>query len=837
MSTDIAKVIKGATKPKEAPPKEKYILAIKRYLQQPSPSSEVLFATVSQLLLPKLNSPSLVVSLKAHIVFHHLLSDRSLKKYALFALIAKYYASANRSSVDCTVGAGTSGPFMYFANPPAFPTPSLYDQNDSSDSLPQTPQHSQHSQSHSRLHKLRPSPSLSFLSNFSSRSDHHQSAENSLETLNTQSSKQKILPNLAHSLPQASGVNRLVSAYNRYLRERVLHYRQLQLDPITEKVHKTSIVDDENYASQDFSNPLLSQIQCVIQQIRLLLACIFDDQTLNHPLYYYCYNLVAKDLSILFRFLNIALVIALQNFFTLSTSNAERTLFAYKEYTQLQIPEEVLSYVRQAPNAVSPADLEIPQALKQDKKAITTLTKSLENYLYEISINESNDLATNSTAPASTITTTAPPELNPLPAHDTSKVLPEHKSAPTPAELSTAFPPVRPDRERQVTSGNKSKLSNVPHTDFISKFDPLNSPRSRSHHPANTIQPTSIPDVPPPRASKCASMASSLATIEANNDVSWPPRKVSAPSTPELPNTSDVPPDIPPKIDRRTFVPNFNPAVTNPSISRTNSSSTTATIPAATHTAPVITSQQDPILELLEKANDPNIDKWKEMFEGLSNPEATFSLKFDLASALQNSISLYEEQENGPQDKMKPHGQPQNLQERNKPQSYQEQRESEQLQPPKSATHDRLVPTFSYETQTNPYATATNYDGDEGRVHLYPSNGGGADSGGLGVYYAPPVPAYAHDDVSTINSAASSAESTYNSPNPQHPYTVGVLNDHDDYTPTNGGYVNNAYTTPSSDHPHQNGAAYNPGNQKISGDNLLKKKASGIMKKFKKIST
>ncbi|KAI9210382.1 hypothetical protein DS838_004734 [Geotrichum bryndzae] len=448
---------------------------------------------------------------------------------------------------------------MYFANPPAFPTPSLYDQNDSSDSLPQTPQHSQHSQSHSRLHKLRPSPSLSFLSNFSSRSDHHQSAENSLETLNTQSSKQKILPNLAHSLPQASGVNRLVSAYNRYLRERVLHYRQLQLDPITEKVHKTSIVDDENYSSQDFSNPLLSQIQCVIQQIRLLLACIFNDQTLNHPLYYYCYNLVAKDLSILFRFLNIALVIALQNFFTLSTSNAERTLFAYKEYTQLQIPEEVLSYVRQAPNAVSPADLEIPQALKQDKKAITTLTKSLENYLYEISINESNDLATNSTAPASTITTTAPPELNPLPAHDTSK--------------------------------------------------------------------------------------------------------------------------------------------------------------------------------------------------------------------------------------------------------------------------------------TNPYATVTNYDGDEGRVHLYPSNGGGADSGGLGVYYAPPVPAYAHDDVSTINSAASSAESTYNSPNPQHPYTVGVLNDHDDYTPTNGSYVNNAYTTPSSDHSHQNGAAYNPGNQKISGDNLLKKKASGIMKKFKKIST
>ncbi|KAF5094144.1 hypothetical protein D0Z00_003682 [Geotrichum galactomycetum] len=429
---------------------------------------------------------------------------------------------------------------MYFANPPAFPTPSLYDHNDSSDSLPQTPQHSQHSQHHSRLHKLRPSPSLSFLSTFSSRSDHHhQSGENSLEALSSQSSKQKILPNLAHSLPQASGVNRLVSAYNRYLRERVLHYRQLHLDPITEKVHKTSIVDDENYASHDFSNTLLSQIQCVIQQIRLLLACIFNNEALNHPLYYYCYNLVAKDLSILFRFLNIALVIALQNFFTLSTSNAERTLFAYKEYTQLQIPEEVLNYVRQAPNAVSAADLEIPQALRQDQKAITTLTKSLENYLYEISINEINDLAANSTAPASIITT------------------------------------------------------------------------------------------------------------------------------------------------------------------------------------------------------------------------------------------------------------------------------------------------------TNPYAAAADYDDYDDRILSYSSNGGGA--GGLGVYYASPVPAYAHDDVSTINSATSSAASTYLSPNTQHPYTDGVLNDHDDYIGTNGGYHSSATTSASSDHYHRH-HQNNFGNHKIPGENLLKKKASGIMKKFKKVS-
>jgi hypothetical protein len=831
MSTDIAKVIKGATKPKEAPPKDKYILAIKRYLQQPSPSSEVLFATVSQLLLPKLNSPSLVVSLKAHVIFHHLLSDRSLKKYALFALIAKYYASANRSSVDCTVGAGTSAPFMYFANPPAFPTPSLYGHNDSSGSQPQTPKHSQHSQHHTRLHKLRPSPSLSFFSTFSNRSDHyHQSGENSLEAFSSQSSKQQILPNLAHSLPQASGVNRLVSAYNRYLRERVLHYRQLQLDPITEKVHKCSIVDHENYVSHDFSNNLLSQIQCVIQQIRLLLACIFTNETLNHPLYYYCYNLVAKDLSILFRFLNIALVIALQNFFTLSTSNAERTLFAYKEYTQLQIPEEVLSYVRQAPNAVSAADLEIPQALRQDQKAITTLTKSLENYLYEISINEINDLAINPTASASTITTVAPLTLKTPPVLDTSNFLPEHKSSSpsTPAELSTPMPPARPDRERQFNNGNENNSPHVPYTDFTSKFDPLSSPQSRSHHTANSTLSTSIPDVPPPRVSKCASIASSLVTIEANNDVNLPPM-------PELPSTSDTPPDIPPKIDRRTFVPTFDPVASKPTNSRTTSSGTTVTTPASTHTAPEIANQQDPILELFEKANDPNIEMWKEIFEGLNNPEATFSLKFDLAAALQHSISLYEEHENQPQEQMKPNDQPQILQV-HKPQSHQEQHQLEQLQPPNSAARDRLVPTFSYETQTNPYATVADYDDNESRMHSYPSNGGGAGAGGLGVYHAPPVPAY--DDVSTINSATSSAASTYHSPNPQHPHTIGVLNDHDDYMAINGGYCSIATNSASSDHHrhHQNGTTDNPGNQKILGENLLKKKATGIMKKFKKVS-
>lgn len=825
MSTDIAKAIKGATKPKEAPPKEKYILAIKRYLQQSTHSSDVLFANVSQQLLSKLNSSSLVVSLKAHIVFHHLLADRSLKKYALFSLIARYYASANRSSVDCTVGAGTSIPSMYFANPPAFPTPSLYYETQSFDSPPQTPQQ-KHSLQPTRLNKLRTSSSKSFLSNFSSRSDCQQQTENLLETLSNQSSKQNILPNLAHSLPQASDSNRLVSAYNRYLRERVLHYKQLQLDPITEKVYKTSIVDDESYASQDFSNTLLSQIQCVTQQIRLLLACIFTDEALAHPLYHYCYNLVAKDLSILFRFLNIALVIALQNFFTLSTANAERTLFAYKEYTQLQIPEEVMNYVRQAPNAVNTADLAIPQALRQDQKAITALTKSLENYLYEISINEFSSSSISNPVP--TRTTVESAKSKEMSESNTRDSLAKKKSSSV-LGSSVQYPPTQDGLKNQFINDNESdyntysNLSSARQDLYESKLEPPSNGRSLSHNTFNSLPMASSPDVPPPRITDSSSKTSSPVTVHNNNNPDHFSQTISVLKTPDLSSTSDIPPEIPPKKDRRrTFNSNFDSVISK---STSISSSTTQT-PAATGTASITEKPQDPILEALEKANDPNLEKWKELFEGLGNSDATFSLKFDIAAALQRSINLYEEQQKFPQElielkKQAEYSQPE----------YNSHLHQPQLQPqfklPGSAGLNNLAPTFSYETNTNPYAVSADYVNHN-------ATGGDSSIGGLGIYHAPPMPAYAHDDVSTINSSTSSAASTYHSSNSQHHYTYGVINDHEEYVATNG-YRSSATTSASSNQQHHN-ATDDSVNQKNTNQPTLKQKASGIMKKFKKVT-
>lgn len=270
--------------------------------------------------MPKLNSPSVIVSLKAHLVFHQLISDANAPKYIFLNHVARNYATANRSSVDCT----------------AFDIIADY------------------------------------------RSFHAQQA----------------LPNLAHAIPQAVSNNRLISAYNRYLRERILHFKFLKIDPIREKIDSSSLVDTSQRHKlhlPETSTHLLNQIQCSVQQIRLILACLFTDESLNHPLYSYCYGLVAMDLSILFRFLNLALVAALQNFFSLPRDCAERTLFAYKEYTQLQLAEDVHAFVSLGPNAVSPKDLDVPGPLRQDPLAVRQLTKSLEDFLYSLDKNDGNE--------------------------------------------------------------------------------------------------------------------------------------------------------------------------------------------------------------------------------------------------------------------------------------------------------------------------------------------------------------------------------------------------------------------------------------------------------------
>lgn len=213
--------------------------------------------------------------------------------------------------------------------------------------------------------------------------------------LNFYCNKYFVLPNIRDNWPLSCPQTRLIAAYNRYLNQRLLNYNKLKLDLIREKRYKcilsshtpssfsASTLSLSLASNSQTATELLDQTQCALMQTRLILDCIFTPELLNDPIYNACYNLLAIDISSLFNFLNHALVYSLQNFFGLMRSDAERTLFIYKEFTQLQVTEEVLNFVDLAPNMSNPHDLDIPQALRQDQQGVINLTRALESYLYE----------------------------------------------------------------------------------------------------------------------------------------------------------------------------------------------------------------------------------------------------------------------------------------------------------------------------------------------------------------------------------------------------------------------------------------------------------------------
>lgn len=668
MSSDISKVIRSATKPQEGPLKDKHIQAVHKYLSRPDYDSNVLLANLSQQLLPQLKSPSLLVSLKAHFLLHRLMTDQVLNRYALFNLISRYFNSANRSSVDNS---------LFLPAPPTFATPSL--------------------KSHASSGAINPSKK-SKLKNKTSFLLFRSSSANLANVLDDlESSKPTILPNIAHSVSQSTETNRLASAYNRYLRERILHFRRLGSDAITEKMEKTSIVDDNNnYAHQpDFSQNLLNQIQCIIQQIRLILACVFTKAILDRPMYHYCYTLVAKDLSILFRFLNIALVTALQNFFTLSTSNAERTLFAYKEYTQLQIADEVISFVKLASNDVSKADLEIPQALRQDQKAINALTKSLENYLYEVGEetpkeSDVSDLVSERSSNTSRSSIMESEKIYTTPLHYT----PKSPKSPTSPRLRHEYH----NHNMQFSNTNTSMATTIASSsnDGVNKFEvppksilrmsstsslASRSAQSLSHYASNPITKEYTPDVEPLRIHKQKSMRS-LPPESLSSPVESYPESIDAMVAMESPRMSMEPtfshePEAR-SIDSKSTLKPYTSNSPKPEIALQNQqqqqqpqpslqhqpvsilksksisqSVDTRTLPSASvNMYPEMRAPKTPMTPTqptLESfiQEDPGAESWKEALESLDNPEATFSLKFDIAAALQRSIKQYENEQKG----------------------------------------------------------------------------------------------------------------------------------------------------------------------------------------------
>lgn len=211
---------------------------------------------------------------------------------------------------------------------------------------------------------------------------------------------QVILPNLAVTDRHLkSSLGGLLKAYNRYLNQRLLDFGRLKIDIIREKRYERKAGNSpygSSGASTSTSSPSITTLsndfeltadylkhtQCALYQLRLILDCLFPDDIIQDQTLLPIYNLLAIDMSILFSVICDALVLLLQNFFSLIRPDAERTLFLYKEFTQLELPQEVLNFVDMAPNMANPHDLNIPSAIKKDPEGIKKLTKALESYLY-----------------------------------------------------------------------------------------------------------------------------------------------------------------------------------------------------------------------------------------------------------------------------------------------------------------------------------------------------------------------------------------------------------------------------------------------------------------------
>ena len=691
----VRKAIKGATKPSEEAPKEKHLRSIRKYLVQDSPISDIAFAQVSQLLVHKLSSPLIATSLKAHLIFHHLIADPTVKKYSFLNFVARYYSTPNRSSVDCTVGAGSSTTSGFIPNLPPLPPPPITPPQQFSIYSPPT--------SVSNSKSLSSKTAQEKKSNFLFKKLPNDLDDTYFESVDA-NSKKPLLPNLAHSISQSAEINRLISSYNRYLRERILHFRRLRLDIICEKVSGTSIVDTSNIFSDQFSGTLLGQMQCAIQQIRLLIACIFPDKILNIPLYAYSYGLVVKDLSILFRFLNIALVKALQNFFTLSRPNAERTLYVYKEYTQLQICNEVLAFVNQAPNSVLKTDIEIPMALQQDRKSIIKLTKSLENYLYEIK--HSNEASKQNQREPQKVEKERSKQIQAkkLSESDVSDIISEQKSLSSTSSITSDVSLYI--RCSQTKESNSIKTLNTSNSGSV--LEPEGQKRNNSVRLTKDISkkqqqgPKMHNEVPPP-----------IPRVRSYNNINRPYIRHTIHKSPFDPLFDE---EIPPSISNSNFTQpstfsdqrltknpfnnhlvetttkvnplNVEKYPANPSstvqkelkvpsksilrqsskrslhVATLNDEHRVSLVSLHTSLCSPPNLPPPPLPEMPKvpekdisrtprdglppnfDINDPSMENWKELFESLNNPEATFSLKFDIVAALQRSIKLYEEQQN-----------------------------------------------------------------------------------------------------------------------------------------------------------------------------------------------
>lgn len=638
MTIKIEKAIKRATKSKSSPINDKYIMTIIEFATKDKD-----FATIAQLLVPRINKLcNIYTCLKGHMIFHNLLS---LSNYDFWKILMQFYCGQNRSSID---------------------------------------------------------PSL-LVSNITIKNNRSRSNDDVVSPS---------MPNLIHALSQNLEINRLTSFYNRYLRERLLHYKILRIDLITEKIKKTSFVDSRDaFSLLDDSGFALDQLQCALQQLKLILDCNITTGVRGAgELCVQLLNMLAVDLAAIFKFVNLALVAALQHFFTLPKLHAERVLFVYKEYTQLSLYSEVKAFVHRSHVSVNDSYMRIPSSLKLDSKSIMSLTKSLEAHLYShhASISETQSLA--STFSSSNLSSSTMSSKSSISSMSTSTSSFMHKKShhlkpnlmkelpkPTAIKRSKVPPniivPTHTEymNSRQTKLGSRTIINNNTNNNDLSITNKGNTNNNNSynynshqcnnthlHTQANSHQYSSKHltvntdhfSVTPGKRSTCVSFESthSAELFQVSSTAISKPSKtaqiinignnyayISLPFTPELPEPKDVSlptnhttSDMPLLLTPVTIA--FSPR--GVSDTTTITSADVSNVLTSTETQKIGVEGADPT-GMIENAKDlqlpsgfdmenATMEDWQSVFDSLGDSGATFSLKFDIASALQRSIARYE---------------------------------------------------------------------------------------------------------------------------------------------------------------------------------------------------
>jgi hypothetical protein len=659
MTIKIEKAIKRATKPKASPIKDKYITAIIE-----SATKEKDFAIITQLLLPRINKLSSVhTCLKGHMVFHNLLS---LSDYSFWKFLLQSYRGQSCSSIYSSF--------------------QLY--------------------------------SIKIDNNDTNPSNKSEIAVKSIRMAN-------YLPNLIHMLSQNFEITRLASYYNRYLRERLLHYKHLRIDIITEKLNASSFVDNR-YVLSLLDNPgfALDQLQCALQQMKLILDCNLSPCTKDlGELCMQLLNMLAMDLAVIFSFVNLALVSVLQHFFTLPKIYAEKVLFIYKEYTQLSLCHDVKTFVQSAQVSVSESFMQIPSSLKLDSKSITSLTKSLETYLYNhyASTLETQSLASstsNSIHSSKAITPTS--SMSSLETSTSSYKCKKHhhpkpnlmKELPKPTVIKRSkVPPniiVPTYNEYMAMRSGKSNLYTITNNNT--------SNHDTNNHSMNSINSNQLTDhakdgnnahfniankndksnmhlntqastycglknkylsVTPDKRNTCSSFEStqSAELFQVSSIIITKPTTATQiitidknytctllPSTQErlelqpatilaIPATPEVPAFLTPVTPAHS--PRGVPT-TPKTTANAGAASTSTTIGSATGTDSSVMIENPCELELPPDFDMDNatMDDWQSLFDSLGDSGVTFSLKFDIAAALQRSITRYEKEQKEEQQQL-----------------------------------------------------------------------------------------------------------------------------------------------------------------------------------------